>query len=183
VDVFVKVWDPLVRVLHWSLASVVLANFVNEGGDPLHNWLGYAALLLIGMRLVWGFIGTPHARFSDWVRGPRAVAQYLRARRSGRSHRQLGHNPAAGVMMLVLLIGVILVSISGWLQTTDRFFGAAWLETLHEVCAYAVLTLVGIHVLAAISESIHYRENLVASMLHGRKRRLDSAPAQQQLTE
>ena len=172
-NITVKVWDPLVRVLHWSLASVFLANFITEGGDPLHNWLGYAALFLIGVRFVWGWIGSRHARFSDWVRGPRALRHYLRERVAGRSRRQLGHNPAAGAMMLALLIGVALVGVSGWLQTTDRFFGAQWLEELHEVLAYGVLTMVGLHVAAAVSESMHYRENLIASMFHGRKRALD----------
>lgn len=175
----VKVWDPLVRVLHWSLALVFLVNFVNEGGDPLHNWLGYAALFLIGVRFVWGWIGSRYARFNDWVRGPRAVRRYLRERLAGRSHRQLGHNPAAAVMMVALLVGVTLVGITGWLQITDRFFDEEWLEALHEVLAYVVLAMVGLHVVAAITESIHYRENLIASMIYGRKRALDDDRADQ----
>jgi cytochrome b len=169
----VKVWDPLIRVLHWSLVFVFLVDFVIEGGDPLHDWLGYAALGLVGVRVAWGFVGSPHARFSDWVRGPGAVLRYLHERLSGRSRRQLGHNPAAGAMMLALLVGVALVGITGWLQTTDRFFGEQWLEGLHEVLAYLVLAMVGLHVVAAITESIHYRENLIASMVHGRKRALN----------
>ena len=169
----VKVWDPIVRTLHWSLAIGFLANFMNEGGDPLHNWLGYAALLVIAVRFFWGWVGPRHARFSDWVRGPRAVSRYLRERLVGLSRRQLGHNPGAAAMMLALLAGVVLVGVTGWLQTTDRFFGAEWLEEFHEVLAYSVLVLVGLHVVAAISESLHYRENLIASMFHGRKRALD----------
>ncbi|MEZ5566077.1 MAG: cytochrome b/b6 domain-containing protein [Gammaproteobacteria bacterium] len=168
----VKVWDPVVRVLHWSLAIVVLTDFIAEGGDPLHNWLGYIALFLIGVRFVWGWVGSAHARFSNWVRGPRAVRQYLRERLAGRSRRQLGHNPAAASMMVALLIGAAIVGITGWLQTTDYFFGTEWLEELHEVLAYVVLVMVGLHVLAAITESFYYRENLIASMLHGRKRAL-----------
>lgn len=170
----VKVWDPLLRSVHWSLAFVFLANFINEGGDPLHNWLGYAALCLVGVRFVWGWVGPRRARFSDWVRGPRAIRRYLHERLSGRSQRQLGHNPAAGAMMVTLLLGVTLVGITGWLQTTDLFFGEEWLEEVHEVLAYVVLAMVGVHVVAAITESIHYRENLIASMIHGRKRTLDA---------
>lgn len=169
----VKVWDPLLRALHWSLATVFLVEFFNEGGDPPHNWLGYAALALIGVRSIWGWIGPQHARFSDWVRGPRAIRHYLRERLAGRSKRQLRHNPAAGAMMIALLIGVTLVGVSGWLQTTDLFFGEEWLEEFHEILAYIVLTMVGLHVVAAVTESIHYRENLIASMIHGRKRALD----------
>ena len=178
----VEVWDPLVRILHWSLAIVFLVNFINEGGDPLHNWLGYAALLLIGVRFVWGWVGSRHARFSDWVRGPRAIRRYLRERLSGRSQRQLSHNPAAGAMMVALLVGVTLVGITGWLQTTDRFFGAEGLEELHEVLAYVVLGMVGLHVVAAITESLHYRENLISSMIHGRKRALEHDDATDEST-
>lgn len=75
--------------------------------------------------------------------------------------------------MVALLIGITLVGVTGWMQTTDRFFGEEWLEEVHEVLAYVVLVMVGLHVAAAITESIHYRENLIASMIHGRKRALE----------
>lgn len=178
----VKVWDPLVRVLHWSLAIVVLANFFAEGGDPPHEWLGYVALGVIGLRFVWGWIGPQHARFRNWVRGPRAVREYLRERLAGRSQRRLGHNPGAAAMMVALLVGVAVVGVTGWLQTTDRFFGVEWLEELHEILAYTVLVMVGLHVAAAITESVHYRENLIASMVHGRKRALGADAADRETT-
>lgn len=178
----VKVWDPLVRVLHWSLAIVFLANFFAEGGDPPHEWLGYAALAVIGLRFVWGWIGPQRARFRDWVRGPRAVREYLRERLAGRSQRRLGHNPGAAAMMVALLAGVAVVGVTGWLQTTDRFFGVEWLEEFHEILAYTVLVMVGLHVVAAVTESLHYRENLIASMVHGRKRALDADRADHEAT-
>ena len=169
----IKVWDPLVRVFHWSLAGLFFANFFTEGGETLHIWFGYTILGLLATRFVWGWIGTRHARFSDWVRGPRATRTYLRARLAGRSRRQLGHNPGAAMMILALLSGVLATGITGWLQTTDRFFGVMWMESLHEVLAWSVLVLVGAHVLAAVGESFHYGENLIASMIHGHKRPLD----------
>lgn len=172
-DTTIKVWDPLVRVFHWSLAGLFLANFFTEGGETVHRWVGYTMLILIAVRFVWGWIGTRHARFSDWVPRPRHVRTYLRERLAGRSRRRLGHNPGAAVMILTLLGGVLLVGLTGWLQTTDRFFGTPWLEDLHEVMAYGVLVLVGMHVLAAVGESMHYGENLIASMIHGRKRALE----------
>ena len=172
-NAMVKVWDPLVRVFHWSLAGLFLANFFTEDGELVHRGIGYAVLALIAVRFVWGWIGTRHARFSDWVPGPRRVREYLHARLSGRSRRQLGHNPGAAVMILALLAGVLLVGVTGWLQTTDAFFGAGWLEELHEALAYGVLALVGVHVLAAVGESVHYGENLIAAMIHGRKRALE----------
>jgi cytochrome b len=176
----IKVWDPLVRVFHWSLAGLFLANFFTEDGELVHRGLGYAILGLLVVRFVWGWVGTRHARFSDWVVGPARVRNYLRERLAGRSRRHLGHNPGAAVMILALLGGVLLVAVTGWLQTTDYFFGVGWMEALHEVLAYGVLGLVVLHVLAAVSESVHYRENLIAAMVHGRKRPLsadDDAPA------
>ena len=168
----VKVWDPLVRIFHWSLAGLFLANFFTEEGELVHRGIGYVLLGLIAVRFVWGWVGTRHARFSDWVPGPRRLRDYLRDRLAGRSPRQLGHNPGAAVMILALLAGVLLVGLTGWMQTTDAFFGAGWLEDVHEVLSYGVLALVGLHVLAAVGESVHYGENLVASMIHGRKRAL-----------
>lgn len=169
----VTVWDPLVRLFHWSLAACVFGAFLVEDGDTTHRVLGYIALGLVAFRVLWGFVGTRHARFRDWVRGPRAVRAYLRERLTGSSRRRLGHNPAAGVVMLVLLTGVALVGVTGWMQTLDAFWGAQWLEDLHEVLAWSLLGLIGLHVLAALVESFHYRENLIAAMIHGRKRKLD----------
>ena len=113
----VKVWDPLVRLFHWSLAGLFLANFFTEDGELVHRGIGYAVLALLAVRFVWGWIGTRHARFSDWAPGPRRVREYLHERLAGRSRRQLGHNPGAAVMILALLAGVLLVGVSGWLMT------------------------------------------------------------------
>jgi cytochrome b len=169
----VKVWDPLVRLFHWSLAACVFGAFLVEEGDAAHRWLGYTALGLVAFRLLWGVLGSRHARFCDWVRGPRSVMTYLRERRAGRSQRRLGHNPAAAVMILALLAMVTAVGMTGWMQTWDQFFGVEWLEEVHEILAWSLLGLVGLHVLAALVESVHYRENLIASMWHGRKRALE----------
>ncbi|HEX5954128.1 MAG TPA: cytochrome b/b6 domain-containing protein [Rhodanobacteraceae bacterium] len=166
----VKVWDPLVRLFHWSLAACIFGAFLVEEGDTAHQVLGYIALGLVASRVAWGFVGTRHARFRDWVRGPRAIRAYLRERRAGTSRRRLGHNPAAGAMMLGLLAGVAAVGVTGWMQTLDAFWGAEWLEDLHEVLAWSLLGMIGLHVLAALVESWHYRENLIAAMIHGRKR-------------
>lgn len=169
----VKVWDPLVRVVHWSLAACIAGAFLVEEGDAPHRVLGYLALGLVAVRLLWGFIGPPRARFRNWSFGPRAVRTYLQARLAGTSRRQLGHNPAAAVMMLGLLAVVVLVGITGWMQTLDAFWGAQWLENLHAEFAWGLLGMLGLHVLAALVESVHYRENLIAAMLHGHKRALE----------
>lgn len=174
----VKVWDPLIRVFHWLLAGCFIAAFLVEEGETAHRWLGYTMLALVAIRIVWGFVGSRHARFTDWVRGPRTVARYLRERAAGRTRRHLGHNPAAAVMILTLLAGVAVVATTGWLQTTDRFWGVEWVEEVHELTAYGMLGLVGLHALAAVVESFHYRENLIAALIHGRKRaHVADAPA------
>jgi cytochrome b len=169
----------LLRLFHWSLAACILGAFLVEEGDTAHQLLGYTALGLVALRLLWGLVGSRHARFSDFVRGPRAVGRYLRERMAGTSRRRLGHNPAGAVMVLVLLAGVAAVGTTGWMQTLDAFWGAEWLEELHEALAYGLLAFIGVHVLAAIVESVHYRENLVAAMVHGRKRapEADAIPA------
>lgn len=170
----VKVWDPLMRLFHWSLAACIFGAFLVEEGDSAHQVLGYVALGLVAFRLAWGLVGPRHARFGDFVRGPRAVRTYLRERIAGTSQRRLGHNPAAAVMILVLLAGVAAVGTTGWMLTLDAFWGSDWLEELHEALAYGLLAFIGVHVLAALVESVHYGENLVASMIHGRKRALDT---------
>ena len=110
----IKVWDPIVRIFHWSLVSIFLiALITGEDGEGFHVTAGYIIIGLILFRIIWGFIGTKHARFTDFVRGPGAVKDYLKGLLSGRHERYLGHNPAGGAMIVVLLISVLLVSYSG----------------------------------------------------------------------
>ena len=110
----VRVWDPLVRVFHWSLVvAFVVAYLSSEEGEALHLVAGYAVLALVAVRLVWGFVGTRHARFSDFVYPPRAVLAYLRGVASGDPPHYRGHNPAGGWMVLALLLGLIAISVSG----------------------------------------------------------------------
>ena len=92
----VRVWDPLVRLFHWSLAACVFGAFLVEEGDTAHRWLGYTALGLVAFRLLWGVFGSRHARFGDWVRGPRAVMTYLRERRARAFAATAGPQPGRG---------------------------------------------------------------------------------------
>ncbi len=113
-DKKIKVWDPIVRIFHWSLISFFLiALITGEDGEGLHVTAGYIIIGLIFFRFIWGFIGTKHARFTDFVRGPGAVISYLKGLVSGRHERYLGHNPAGGAMIIVLLISILFVSYSG----------------------------------------------------------------------
>jgi len=167
----VKIWDPFVRVFHWSLvASFTVAWLSAEDWRALHEWAGYAAGSLIALRLLWGIVGTRYARFRQFVRSPSAVAGYVRDIVTGREARYLGHNPAGGLMIVALIAAVASVSATGWMMTTDTFFGVDWVEELHEALASGMLALVGLHVLGVVVASLRHRENLIAAMISGRKR-------------
>ncbi|QIR86799.1 cytochrome b/b6 domain-containing protein [Paracoccus sp. AK26] len=169
----VRVWDGFVRLFHWSLVGLIAGTWLTADGPKLwHEGMGYAVVGLIAARLVWGFVGPRHARFGDFVRGPRAVLDYLRALRAGREPRYLGHNPAGGAMIVALLMAVSGTALTGWLQTTDAFWGSEVMEEVHEALATLILVLAGLHVAGVVVESLRHRENLVLSMLTGTKRPL-----------
>lgn len=169
----VRVWDCFVRLFHWSLVAVFAAAFISaEEWDQLHEWLGYAAVGLVALRIAWGFVGTRYARFSDFVRGPIAVASYLGDMIAGRERRFLGHNPAGAAMIVALLSGIATLGVTGYLMTLDEFWGAKWLEEFHEVVANGMLVLIALHVAGVIVASLRHGENLVVAMVTGRKRTL-----------
>ncbi|ODR93136.1 cytochrome b/b6 domain-containing protein [Sinorhizobium alkalisoli] len=166
-----RVWDPLVRLFHWGVVTCCALNlFLLSPGKMAHRYVGYTALTLLGLRFVWGFVGTRHARFSDFVHGPAAVLRYLRVFAADKAERHIGHNPAAGWMMVLLMVLLAAVGASGWLTTLDAFWGNKLLEEGHEVLANLILVLAGVHAFAAVVESWHFRENLIWSMVTGRKK-------------
>ena len=165
----IRVWDPLVRVLHWTLVICVISNLLNESGEIVHRWLGYTASAVVFLRFVWGFIGSRYARFADWFPTRARLLPYVRALIRNKAPRHLGHNPAGAVMMLGLMALVAALGITGFMMTTDTFFGEDWLEQVHEALADVLVGAVVLHVGAALFESYKHRENLIASMIHGRK--------------
>lgn len=168
----VKVWDPFVRTFHWSLVALFAVAFVtSETSETLHFAAGYGVLALVLLRLAWGLIGTRHARFSDFVYRPALVIGYVRDAARFRAKRYLGHNPAGGAMVVALLVALLTVSGTGVMMTMDRFWGQKWIEVVHEGSADATLALVALHILGVIYSSLEHRENLVRSMITGRKRR------------
>ena len=171
-DGMVKVWDPLVRIFHWSLVVGIAAAWLTaDVWDRAHEWIGYAVGALIAIRLVWGFVGPEHARFSQFVKGPRETLAYVGRILRGRAERYLGHNPAGAAMIVALLIVISGTVITGWMMTLDAFWGVEWVEDLHEVLANVILVLVAFHVAGVIHASITHRENLVRAMITGWKRR------------
>jgi len=168
----IRVWDPFVRAFHWLLVGGFLANYlelVRPGRYP-HRVIGYAVLGLIAARLLWGFLGPRHARFIDFVRHPSTVWSHLRAIVTNRDGRHLGHNPAGGAMVLALLATTLAAGLTGWLSRTDWFFGAKWMEETHGLLVNAMFALVCLHIIGVLHGCWRHRENLVLSMLTGRKR-------------
>ena len=168
----VPVWPLWLRLGHWALAATVIASFAtHEGGGRWHEALGYAALAVAVLRLAIGLAtGDRHARLRSFVHGVAHTLGYVRQLMRGQAPRHIGHNPLGGWMMLVLLANTVACGLTGWLFTTDRFFGEEWLEELHGALGQAFVPLVLLHVGAAVWASRKQRENLVAAMLHGRKR-------------
>jgi len=167
----IRVWDPLVRLLHWSLVlGFFAAYFTRDIAGSWHENLGYFVLVVVAVRALWGFLSSGYARFGQFVRSPRHTVGYAHSLLKGNQSRYIGHNPLGGWMSIALLLFVLATCLSGWLYTTDRFWGIEWVEELHEVLTYITLTLVVLHLCGVIYTSIHDRENLLAAMIHGKKR-------------
>jgi cytochrome b len=166
-----RIWDPLVRIGHWTLVGGIAAAWLSRhASGRIHEWLGYLPLAVVALRVAWGFVGTTHARFRDFVRAPDATWRYARAVLARREPRHLGHNPLGGWMILLLLGLTALTAGSGWLYTTDRFWGVAWVDGLHRGSTNALLGAAAVHVAGVLLASWRHRENLVAAMIHGDKR-------------
>jgi len=168
----VMVWDLFVRLFHWSLVVCVILNlWVLEEGEWAHQWTGYTACALVLARVVWGFVGSRHARFRDFWPTPQRLREHLGALRQGQLPQSRGHNPLGALMMLALMTLVLALGVTGWLQGTDAFWGEAWLEELHEGLANVLLLAAGVHALAALVMGRLEGVNLVRAMVTGRKPR------------
>ncbi|MDW5441953.1 cytochrome b/b6 domain-containing protein [Polaromonas sp. SM01] len=168
----IKVWDRLIRLLHWALAAAVVMAWTSTlglGFVKTHEPAGYIALAIVAIRVIWGFSGSRYARFSQFVRGKREVLHYAGRLRTGNEPRCIGHNPLGGWMVLLLLGLVASLGLTGWLYTTDYFWGMAWLDMLHHALAWALLVLVALHLAGVVFTSLRHGENLIAAMFSGRK--------------
>lgn len=184
----IKVWDLPVRLFHWSLAVAFFAAYLSEDDfRNLHQIAGYTVATLVLFRLLWGVVGSRHARFAQFVRGPRATISYLQQMAQGRAHRHIGHNPAGAAMIVALLISLAGTTLAGMaLLATDGHGPLATtfvahlrehtVEDVHEFFANTTLFLVFFHVAGVLVSSLMHHENLVRAMITGRKR-ADAEPA------
>ena len=167
----IRVWDPFVRAFHWALAlSFAVAWLSSENMESVHDAAGYVAGALVAARIVWGFVGPGYARFSQFVRSPAMLLDYLKAIAEGSERRFIGHNPAGGAMIVALLAAMTATVATGWLMTTDAFWGSTAVQLLHSALAHALLALVLVHFGGVVLASLRYRENLVRAMLVSDKR-------------
>ena len=170
-DQSVKVWDPVVRLFHWSLViAFVTAWTTGEEWKSLHENAGYVIAGLLGVRVIWGLVGTRHARFSDFVYHPSKVAGYLVDTAFRRAKRHVGHNPAGGAMVIALMLLLAATATTGIMMTSDAWWGIRWVQETHEVLANLAVLMVGLHLIGVLVASLEHRENLVRSMITGRKR-------------
>lgn len=181
----VKVWDPFVRIFHWTLVlSFFIAYITEEDFLTIHSFAGYTVITLLILRIVWGVIGTRHARFSDFTYSPQTIKAFIKDTLNLRAKRYLGHNPAGGAMILLMIISLLITTLTGiavygieeqagplasWFTQKDSLWGDIF-EEVHEFFANFTLLLVFIHVAGVIVESFIHKENLVQSMIDGNKR-------------
>lgn len=170
----IKVWDLPVRLFHWALVILMVVSFFSgrAAGDwmKLHFWSGYAILALLLFRIAWGFVGSTTARFSTFVKGPTAGLAYLGKLATGQPTYEAGHNPAGGAMVVALIVVLTGTCTTGYMMTTDTFWGAKWVEEVHEAFVSLTIGLVVVHVLGVLLASFEHRESLVKAMITGRKR-------------
>lgn len=196
----IKVWDIAVRAFHWSLVIAFVVSYITgEENTDVHVISGYIIAGLVAFRVIWGFVGTRYARFSDFVRGPGAVVEHLRSLRSDKPAHYVGHNPAGGWMIIALLLALSATCLSGMqlyaieegkgpLATTqslslipaanahedrphneDDEAGEELWEEIHELSVNLALILIALHIAGVIVASRKHNEPLVKAMITGKK--------------
>jgi cytochrome b len=173
----IAVWDPLMRAGHWLLVIAFAAAYLSAeeetgGPDALHVWSGAVIGMVVALRTVWGFVGSRHARFADFLYGPGAVLRYLVRLPLGQARRYLGHSPGGGAMVVLLLGALAATAITGVAAYLVPGQGGqdTALGELHGAVANIALGLVILHVCGVVLASYVHRENLVWAMITGKKR-------------
>ena len=166
----ILVWDAPVRVFHWLLVLSFAGAYLTAESERwrlVHVSLGYTMGGLVAFRILWGLLGTRYARFGSFVRGPSAVIRYVRALFADRPEHHVGHNPAGALAIVLLLLLSVATVATGWAIYND--VGGKLFEALHEGAANFMLAVVGVHVAGVAVASWLHRENLVRSMVTGKK--------------
>ena len=196
----IKVWDILVRIFHWSLViAFFIAYFTGEEENIWHIYAGYTVLGLISFRVIWGFIGTKYARFSNFIYSPSTALQYLKGLIMKHPKHYLGHNPAGGWMVILLLTSLFVVTVSGLkvyaieegkgplassseialvsesyansdeYENEEEHEEEEFWEEIHEGATNFTLLLIFFHIIGVIVSSKYHKENLIKAMITGKK--------------
>lgn len=180
----IRVWDIPTRVFHWSLVSLFVFLIVSgDMGDDMIEFHFYAGYLLSGLivfRVLWGLMGSHHARFRSFIKGPGATLSYVKAMMKGNAHHHYGHNPAGAVMVVVLLALLTLQFATGLVTTDDVIWDGPFYSsvsdeiaelgaTLHHQIQLVLQGLVVLHILAIVFHRFKYNDPLVPAMVHGKK--------------
>lgn len=168
----ILVWDAPTRVFHWLLALSFAGAYATSESDRLmgvHLTLGYTMVGLVAFRLIWGVIGTRHARFASFVRGPVAVARYASEMLSFKPKTSVGHNPLGAVSIVLMLLSTLAIVYTGWVYFNG---GSHSVKEIHEAAAGFMLVVVGVHVAGVIYASLTQGENLIGAMWSGYKQGL-----------
>jgi cytochrome b len=182
----VQVWDGPTRLFHWLLlALVVIAWLTGEGeggtGD-IHRYAGEAIAGLIVFRVIWGFFGGEHARFSDFAAGPTVILAHVRNLFTGKPTRHLGHNPLGGLAVFLLLATVAVIVVTGLFSGGEENagpFAGLWgleLSDVHDVAFRVLQGLVIVHLIGVAVETFKAKDALVPAMITGLKQRRPDEP-------
>ena len=166
----VLVWDFPVRVFHWLLVVSFAGAWLtseSEAQQMIHYAFGYSACALVLFRIIWGIVGTRYARFSQFIKGPAETIHHIKALLKGNQHSGLGHNPAGALAMISLMVLILLIGLSGYLSVKE-FLGDL-MGDAHDALASIAMAVVVIHIAAAIIMSFMQKENLMRSMVTGKK--------------
>lgn len=165
-----RIWDPLVRVFHWSLVAGFTANaLIIDDDSKLHEWVGYAVLALVAIRILWGLIGPKTARFSSFMPERGEVVAQISDIATRRRRTHLGHTPLGALMIVNLLATMVAIGVTGHMMTTNTFWGVEWVEEAHEIfVSWAEISIIA-HIAAVFFETWRTGVNLPRAMVTGRK--------------
>jgi cytochrome b len=177
----VYVWDPFIRIFHWSLVAAFTIAYLTEEPLGVHVWAGYVVGIVVVARVIWGFVGLGHARFSDFAYRPATSLRYMRDLVGFHAKRYLGHSPGGAVMVWALLVFLATTVVTGLIvyggdQQAGPLAGmfnkgtGEAVEEVHEVVANITLALVFFHIVGVALASFAHHENLVRAMITGYKR-------------
>jgi cytochrome b len=180
------VWDKVVRYHHWSLVIVtsLLILSAEFGDESMHIFFGYLLILLISIRIVWGFSGTKHALFKDFIYPMKDISGYLRSLFSKQPIHYTGHNPAGGLMVVIVIGVLVVLGLSGLVMQAVIEFEGAFVDILlnlpdataikvqqaHHLLADVLISLIVVHISGVVASSWLHRENLIAAMIRGYKK-------------